>query len=342
MKKHIIYSVLFAIFFLYSCNKNIEADLAYHVNVDVYPKDVIGSFTPYVDDDFYMLDGDVVRINLFIYAEDGSLVEKHSQKLKSYSDKAAFAFKLPVGNYTFIATSDIYTPSYDFEIWNYYDTDNINTLSIKQNYRFGPDALLGLKMIETEIKEPTDIEIPLTSATALINWRMKHIHDDNIIFEDIFLFEKYYISLDGKYNEALTIENNEFNAVSAPTGYYYHIASLSPLNFPNSENIYHYSAILPIERTTIMITAELVDLETEESGLIEYPFVEPVSTSFKGGKQYVIEVDYEEGTLEVYNGMSKLNTEAKSNASISNKVGNTRLMDVINYNPELKLNKLSK
>lgn len=326
---------------LYSCNKNVEVGLAYQVNVEVDPSDVIDSFVPIIDDDFYLLEGDVVRVNLFVFDADGSLVENYSKKLRDYSYKADFSFKLPSGNYTIVATSDIYTTTYDFETWTYSDIDNINDFCIEQNYRSGPVALLGLKMVKAEICEPTDIEISLTSATALINWKMMHIHDDNILFEGVFLFDSYKISLDGKYNGKMMIEDDEFKELPSPIGYYYHIATLSPMDFI-SENIYYYSAILPVEKTPITITADLVDLETGESGLIEYPFIEPVTATFKGGKQYVVEVDFREKTLEVYNGMIRQDLEINADSNESNKIKGVRLMDVVNCNPELKLNKLSK
>lgn len=342
MKKIILCFVLGIMSLLYSCNNNIEVDLAYQVNVEVEPKDVLASFIPYIDDDFYMLEGDVVRINLFVYDEVGALVNNQSKKLKDYYEKANFSLKLPVGNYTIVATSDIYTTTYNFEAWTYSDIDNINDFTITQKYRFGPDALLGLKLIKTEISEPTNIEMPLTSATALINWKMYHIHDDNLIYEDVLYFDEYHIALNGKFNETLVIEDDEFKALPAPNGYFYYIASLSPKDI-KSENIYHYSAILPVEKTSVTITVDLVDLKTGESELVEYPFIEPVIATFKAGKQYVVDVDLRDRTLEVYNnGLNRQNLEMNVSANNCNKVEGVRLMDVIDYNPELKLSKLSR
>ena len=64
MKKIILCSVLSIMALLYSCNKDVEIESGYQVNVTVDPSNVINTFISYDDDDFDMLDGDVLRISI--------------------------------------------------------------------------------------------------------------------------------------------------------------------------------------------------------------------------------------------------------------------------------------
>ena len=175
MKKIILCFVLSIMTLLYSCNKDIEVDKGYQVNVTVDPSGVINSFIPEIDDDFDMSEEQVLRINLFVYNEEGKLVEKLHGKCRDYSHKMEFSVMLPKGEYTFVATSDIYDNDIDFENWTFSNIDDINEFQIEQNWRFGLDGVLGVKLINDKILEPKNIQINLTSATALILCEIMYI-----------------------------------------------------------------------------------------------------------------------------------------------------------------------
>lgn len=346
MKKIILFSVLSIMALLYSCNKDIEIESGYQVNVTIDPSEVIGAFVPCHDDDFDMLDGDILRINLFVYDEEGKLVEELHGKCRDYSQKIDFSFKLPFGDYTFVATSDVYNSDIDFENWSYTNVGEIDEFQIEQSWYEGMDCVLGLKIITDKIVEPRNIQINLTSATALIVCNMSHVHDDNEIFEGILEFERYCISTDGerKFNDKVGIGYDEFIWLPAPSGYYYHLFQLRPQNWIGYDGtIYNYVNILPVT-TQLLITCDVTNLETGETEFGPYPYIESISATFKSGEQYDLNVDLRECLFEITktSGNNKRQVDLVKNSDKVNKHESMRLMDLINNNPNLKLNNLSK
>lgn len=276
--------------------------MGYQVNVEVSACDVIDSFAPYQEGDFNISDDEVVRISLFVYDESGSLVDNNTVECHDYLTKANFSFKLVAGKYTLVASSDIYMSSDDFETWSYYNVENINEFRIKQNYRNGIEGILGLGITDIKVDEPQNVKIMLTAATALVRWNMSHIHNVNEPYVDSLELERYCISIDtmSVFNESVNIGYHDFTYLSISDSNYYHLACMNPSAcLDSSESVYDYFSILPVRNTSILITADVTNICNDSSYLMVYSTIDPIIATFKSGEQYLMDIDFEMGKMEL-------------------------------------------
>jgi len=284
-----------------SCNKKIEVGLTYKVNVEVDPNEMIGGFSPYQEDDFNAFKNDSVRISLFVYNKNSELVEKTVRYCNGYSEIAKFSLNLPVGQYSFVATSDIVLSS-DSEAWTYYDVENINGFYLKQNYN-GVEGLLGLKILDVNVDKPQDIKMMLAAATSLVRWEIVNIHSDES-FGDSLIVENYFVSIDkeGAYNDSVSIENGNFTFSASQKCSYYHLACLNPSDIIDSiMSDYGYFSILPINNTSISIMANVRNVENDTVTLVKHPNFESIDVTLEMGKQYIMNIDFENYSIETKN-----------------------------------------
>ena len=341
MKKIILCSVLSIMALLYSCNKDIEIESGYQVNVTVDPSDVINTFNSCYEDDFDMLDGDVLRINLFIYDQSGELVEKLHGKCKDYYDEVDFSVKLPKGEYTFVATSDVYTTSDDFAYWEFLHVDNIYDFEIKDlGYMGFDDKMLGLKMLEINVDSPKEILVSLEPAAALLEWHFNNIHACDIIeYEDEYYFVDEYNLLINKNAYSVKIEGNTFGYSVDNSSYY--VGKIYPFEALDYDGWYGYSVQLPLNKVELWVRSQFSTIDYSNTIEVSY-WIDPVSlNSIKSGKQYVVEIDIENSTMDI-----ELLDEDKASADRNGKesmmkVKNTemKLMDLVKSNPNLKVDR---
>lgn len=298
-----------------SCNKDKKVDIAYNVNVEVDPSTVMENFKEHYEGDFDLIVGDVLRIQLFIYDEQGFLVEKLTKECKGYNDRVNFSTMLPEGNYTFIASSDVYTPSSDFEMWIYSNTDRINTFRIDYcGYIRYDDIILGLRLYKKNIAGAENLSISLKPAVALLEfvWNSVHYFNDVIQYEFIFNNKKYDI---------VKTDGDTFEYSAGETGYYYTLSRINPDNFSSSNSVYGFTAILPISNVEYSVRGWISDTEY-------VPFGEGV-TDFVAGEQYRIDVMIPDLDVEI-NKTSK--SAGKSDACA---VQSAKVMDLFKSNNSL-------
>lgn len=341
MKKIILCFVLSIMTLLYSCNKDIEVDKGYQVNVTVDPSGVINAFIPEEDDDFDMFDGDVLRINLFVYDQFGEIVEEFHGKCRDYYDDVEFSVKLPNGDYTIVATSDVYTISDDFAYWEFLHVDNIFDFEINDLGYIGSDnKILGLKMLEINVDSPSELLVSLEPATALVKWYFKNFHAfDAIMYEDdIFFVDEYDLMIDKTANNA-RIEGNNF-------GYYggygpYYVSKIYPWEELDYDHWYGYSAQLPINKVELWVRAQFSTIDYSNTLEASY-WIKPISmNSIKSGKQYQVLIDIENSTMDIeLLNEDKASIGRNGNESMK-KARNTemKLMDLVKSNPNLKVDR---
>lgn len=342
MKKIILCSVLSIMALLYSCNKDVEIESGYQVNVTVDPSNVINTFISYDDDDFDMLDGDVLRINLFIYDQSGELVEELNGKCKDYYDDVEFSVKLPNGEYTLVATSDVYTTSDDFAYWEFLHVDNIYDFEINDyGYMGSVDKILGLKLLEMNVSSPKEFLVSLEPATALVEWHFNNIHAyDVTMYEDEAYFVDEYDLLINKNAYKVNIEGNSLG-YSVDNNSNYYVGKIYPWDALNYEGWYGYSVQLPLNKVELWVKAQFSTIDYSNT-IVEPYWIDPVSlNSIKSGKQYLVEIDIENSTIDI-----ELRDEDKASADRNGKdstmkTKNTgmKLMDLVKSNPNLKVDR---
>lgn len=340
MKKIILLCyVLCMMVLLNSCNDNIEAELAYQVNLTVAPSNVINNFHPYYDGDFDLLEGDIIRINLFVYDQAGDLVERFQKECDNYYENFDFSMMLPNGDYTFIATSDVYTHSIDFSYWTFSNVDNINDFTIEDNgYMGSVDKLLGLKMLKVTVDTPRDIDIVIESATALFEYQFNKLHYYDFLSygDDILAIDSYGLMIDKKADK-VNVMGEQFEYYEIHTGYTYFVTRLCPWDYKS--DVYGYSARLPIDNIELWVQAQFLGLVSGDLYSAEY-WIEPVSLkTIESGKQYVIDIDIEASTIDVElasDNKSSINRNGETMQKASGKT-QMKLVDLVDSNPSLKL-----
>lgn len=341
MKKIILFSVLSIMALLYSCNKDIEIESGYQVNITIDPSDVRNVFIPYYEDDFDMLDGDVLRINLFIYDQSGELVEELHGKCEDYDGDVDFSVKLPNGEYTLVATSDVYTTSNDFAYWEFLDVDDIYDFEINDlGYMGYQDKMLGLRMLDINVDSPKKISVSLEAATALIEWHFNNIHAYDVIeYENEIYFVDEYDLLINKNANTLKIEGNNFEYSVDNSSYY--VGKIYPFDALDYEAWYGYSVQLPLNKVELWVSAEFSTIDYSNTIGATY-WIDPVSlNSIKSGKQYLVEIDIENSTIDIELRDEDKASIGRNGKSSTMKSKNTemKLMDLVDSNPNLKVDR---
>lgn len=294
-----------------SCNKDKKIDVGYAVNIEVDPYNVINGFTPVSDGDFNMYSGDVLRITLLAYDANGALVQKDIKYVLDYSKKADFSIFLEEGKYTFIAISDVYTPSQDYSYWSVDLEETLSMLQINEIHHQGHvDNLLGLRMYNQEVKKSCKIKIELKPVTSLLVINMLNIHKyDNI--GNILHFTVRDMSL------RVTVNDNGFNYSCPEYGYMHFLNQINTNDYQTG--VWGYYVILPTNKECFVI------LRDSDNNL--YRITDEVQYSFKVGKQYIINADITTGTVDIEE-FSKGKSMNVSEGFYSNKI-----IDIISNNP---------
>lgn len=342
MKKIILCSVLSIIALLYSCNKDIEIESGYQVNVTVNPSNVMGVFSGI---DYEMPEDCVLRINLYVYDSEGYLIEELHGKCYDYTKKVDFSVKLPVGEYTFVSTSDMYDTSGSWgdngEFWHFSNVDYIYDFTIEDTGYLGFDnKTLGVMISKESIDYPKNILISLEAATALIRYSYKDLHYE---LDDIFEF----VGLEGQYYQIyqydLLIDKNVEKVVIERNKFVYPVYSTSRFvsrgDYPwyYSQNMYGYEAVLPMNNVSFWLQATFNNIE-DDTMVVDPEWIHPVLLkSIKSGMLYDVEIDLMNKDIEI-----ELAAEDKMDSDISTmKSKNTemKLMDLVDSNPNLKVDR---
>lgn len=303
-----------------SCNKDKKVDIAYNVNVEVDPYNVIGGFKEFYDGDFNLESYEVLRIKLFVYDENGNLVSKNEELVSDYDEVANFKMDLAEGTYTFVAMSDVYMPKQnDKELWATSFESKLESLQVNYVYKYNcrVNGLLGLKMQKESITGKKDVTINIESASALVLYHMYNIHFyDNIISEYAFLYT-------GKPDKVNTTEFG-FDFSCSEIGSLYYMHYFYPTDHMGYTGVYGFRAILPISESEFYATFTYEN--EEESEIFAYGTI-----SLDGGKQYLLECDCE--TFDVFFG--EMDGSRCVERSVTTRENSSRVCDIIKSNPKL-------
>lgn len=182
MKKYFaILTVLFTVI-LSSCS-NDDITVLQNTVIRVNPSTVTNGFT-------YQLNaGDLdgtsshydLRIRIYIYDKNGSLVEKDEQTVANYLTTASFEVKLnPDEHYNVVALTDCYTDasSYVNEYWEVQNPESLSTFTIyytqNDNLVYGTQEILGIA--NESIAGGDNKEIYVKPAGAIILTEVWDIH----------------------------------------------------------------------------------------------------------------------------------------------------------------------
>lgn len=296
-----------------SCNKDKKIDVDYNVTVELDANNVIGRYTPLWAGAFDFDDGELLRLQLFVYDDHGSIVNNYEKIVSYYTTKASFSLNIPEGNYIFIACSSVISKRNGnyVDVWTYSLTDNINSFraDLNMDYYFFDKALLGLKMIEKKIDCGESFIINIESASALVRERWTSVHYWNDVVQYVLYANDIFgAQTDG--HEFIYPEQTSINPVSQIRPYLY-----------TANNIVGHTAYLPnhnFKYDLVAFTDSLVIPMT--SGTF----------NINGGKQYDMIIDIPNMDI-VINDVVSIPTDNASRKEDSS----IRVLDLVVDNPNL-------
>lgn len=180
MKKYIILMAIAIVAILSSCS-NDDITIKRAITFKVNPATVVNSLYENNNGDLTSLgNGSKLHVSLFIYDQNGILVNKISEDYDAYTKMMTKDLNLPAGQYTAVATSNV-TSSVDF--WTFSGTDLLSEFKITDNgYIGGKNKILGLTIRKFTIGENTEtINIDIENAGAVAFVRFYHWNKYSII-----------------------------------------------------------------------------------------------------------------------------------------------------------------
>lgn len=323
MKKYLLLIVAFIAFACTSCTNKEDIDISYKTQVTVSVKDIMDPFTEWFSGDFDINDGWSIRIQSFIYNEDGDKVESYISSVKDYDDVIKYSVDLLAGNYRIVSIADFIVGRHDdieMEYWLVTDSENINTLTVNRGdyIRLWSDETLGINVSDIVIEDKAnDINISIEPVTALIQIEFDY---SDIVEGDGTGISIYAISCSdlricsNTQNDIISNFNYPYleYSSSAAQNAYYNIAVANPMESVNNgySGYRMYRALLPQENITFfwIMTMDWLDGTTDE-----YVSEETEPMDIEGGKQYKLTLPIDE--LYLYASEAKLSLDKGNNAS---------------------------
>lgn len=213
MKKYISLLAIAIVAVISSCS-NEDVTVSKTVNFTVNPSTVV---EPFVEKYSYILTnvlgsnkGELesfstdykLRVRLFVYDKNGELAKKASGDFSNYDVKLKESIFLPVGSYTAIAISDVYSPGKNFEFWSVSGEDHLATLKIEETGYYGDClTILGATKQNFMVGDTgVDVNIDIKSAGALFLVLYSNVY----IFSDV---KEYELSVN-KLQKSINYDSN--------------------------------------------------------------------------------------------------------------------------------------
>jgi hypothetical protein len=232
MKNIAVIILITFVAFTSSCNdKNKGVDIQYQLTVSVDVRNVVKNLKDLDNTDYFsngvIPDEDYrVRINLFIYKEDGSLVSKEMQIVDNFYKKMEVKKSMDTGKYTLVASADIVKSTgsnVDFEFWKFENTDDLRSLRVVDlKYKVFYYKAIGVSTKTIEIEKSESQEIVVDPIGSLITFYFYNASASKIAYI-IYEWSKsaeYYRVDDEESNVITSAVSDGFEVTSQYTGYY--------------------------------------------------------------------------------------------------------------------------
>jgi hypothetical protein len=224
--------ILLALAILTSCEGNKkDVDVQYQLTVSVDVRNVVKNLKDLDNTDYFsngvIPDEDYrVRINLFIYKEDGSLVGKETQIVDNFYKKMEVKKSMDTGKYTLVASADIVESSgsnVEFEFWKFENTDDLRSLRVVDLKYVGfYYKAIGISKKTIEIEKSESQEIVVDPIGSLITFHFYNASASKIAYI-VYEWNKsaeYYRVDDEEANVINATVGSDFEVTSQYTGYY--------------------------------------------------------------------------------------------------------------------------
>lgn len=305
MKKYISLMAIAIVAIFASCS-NDDITIKRTLTIKVDPSGVISPFPEEYPSELTSFDTSCkLRVRVLAYDDNGLLAYADSVFLNNYQSDMSVSTSLPVGKYTFVATTDVveYSSKVTDEAWNLSEKDNINNTKIKAREQSGLFAgkynILGITSQAVNISEDTQsVALNPTPAGALIR-----IYYLNVTYyTDVTYYSLWanrgssLVSFDSNGAPKMTPENNN-NQMDF---------CLSWTNVNNARTqdwwaTYSWAFMFPVDNVNFQFYWTVEDAEYV-SELKEYTMGEQKTiSSLKAGEEWLIEADCYNNEIEISN-----------------------------------------
>jgi len=282
MKKYISLMAIAIVTLLSSCS-NEEVTISRNITFKVNPATVVDNLYERNAGDLTSLSsGSKLIVSLYIYDENGKLVNKDENEYSAYTHMMTTDVYLPAGKYTAVATSHVKS-SVDY--WTYSGLEQLSTFKITDNgYIGGKSKILGLSIKSLNIGENSDtynINIENAGAVALVWFYEWNKYTNVSVYSLMGKQACDYVSFDN-------YGSKDYSIRSESTYNFYKVKFDYDSNYSGA-NAYFFT--FPIKNASFRFYAETTD---NQSIPMSQEFVDDVNQ----GESYVFLYEFKSGEGE--------------------------------------------
>jgi hypothetical protein len=193
---------------LFSCNQDKEVEIQNQLSVSIDVFDVVKDFKEDSNNKDLFRDGVLVmkdyhvRIQLYIYNNEGILVSENIKIVDDFAQKVNIIAVLPVGTYTIVASADVVKTENDqikFEYWSFDKTSDIRIFKITDlNFVGSIYKAIGVYKNTLMIDKPESLDIKVKPIGSLVSFRFRYNENANRFSTIKFIWDKTndYYSVD--------------------------------------------------------------------------------------------------------------------------------------------------
>lgn len=295
---------------LSSCSSD-DISVGQSTTFKINPSSVIQSFTYEIEpgDLEGISSEESLRVRLLVYDSDNVLVRSETQYLSSYASIMTTNMDLEAGDYMAVVITDVVTRNGDnvsFACWELSDERSLTTARITDlGYIGGQSKILGIGSKNFRVSDgATEVSVNPSPAGSLLLVMWSHVHTFSDVEEMTLEVNRFsdYLVMNSQGGFDMSVENHD-------NQYDWRITMLAPSDYPDSNNLYSYYFIFPIQNISFRFR---IDPSSGES-----IYTDPMPFNLKAGSEYYFELDLCDPEFD--NGISYGGFEVTSTRSVSTK-----------------------
>lgn len=333
--KKILLGLITLVATIVSCTDQEDIEIAYKSGIGITAAHIFDNYEQYQEGDFEMSqDGWKLNLSVFVYDENGKLVDKSEQLCDNISESLIYTPHLTPGNYTVISVADFREGlgGNGYRFWNIENETNIQDLSITENDDVYPVVFetLGLDIQNINVTNSTvSINADIKPITSLI-----HIYENNDDHSGAGIegYSRYvpvcagYFIKSNKFKNMVKVENGSFSTKYTEQTSDYNLAISEVTNdwLEKKNPLQHsYRALLPDENCVFKWHIQKNELKEDDvfskyAGKIKTDGVSNQVINLLQGKQYVLSMILDCLSMDVFEYPEKFKANEYTQQQVDN------------------------
>lgn len=333
--KKILFGLITLVATLVSCTDQEDIEIAYKSGFGITAAHIFDDYEQYQEGDFEMSqDGWKLNLSVFVYDENGKLVDKSEQLCDNITESLKYTPHLTPGNYTVVSVADFREGlgGAGYRFWNIENESNIQDFSITENDNVYPVAFetLGVDIQNVNITNSTvSINADIKPITALI-----HIYENNDDHSGAGIegYSRYvpvcagYFIKSNKCKNKVIVENGSFSTKYTEQASDYNLAISEVTNdwLEKKNPLQHsYRALLPDDNCTFKWHIQKNELKEDDvfskyAGKVKTDGIGNQVINLLQGKQYVLSMILDCLSLDVFEYPEKFKANEYAQQQVDN------------------------